>query len=110
MGLIVRSLRAKDLLVGGKGERELASPGRNEIAMETKGTAASDFVFEFEETLEIHRDPGGHYHHFTVLVGRLLEGTLRSGSQAMLDTTHGPVATVVLHYQGQWGGTISSKR
>lgn len=35
------------------------------------------FRFQIEEVYTIFRDPGGHYHHFTALTGRLLEGVVR---------------------------------
>ena len=37
------------------------------------------FKFKINEAHEIHRDPDGHYHHWTILVGSLLEGTIRAG-------------------------------
>ncbi len=35
------------------------------------------FSFLIEDAFEIHKDPGGHHHHWTILVGTLEEGTLR---------------------------------
>lgn len=35
--------------------------------------------FRIEDAVEVRKDPGGHFHHWTVLVGVLEEGTLRIG-------------------------------
>lgn len=37
------------------------------------------FQFKIEEGVEVHKDPLGHYHHWTILTGKLLEGTVRQG-------------------------------
>lgn len=34
------------------------------------------FKFQITDAMEIFKDPIGHYHHWTVLVGRLVEGTI----------------------------------
>jgi hypothetical protein len=33
--------------------------------------------FQVQSAQEVLRDPGGHEHHFTILMGTLVEGTLR---------------------------------
>jgi hypothetical protein len=35
------------------------------------------FKFEITDAAEVFRDPIGHYHHWTCLIGRLAEGTMR---------------------------------
>jgi hypothetical protein len=37
------------------------------------------FKFQIADAVEIFKDPNGHYHHWTVLVGRLVEGTMHLG-------------------------------
>jgi hypothetical protein len=37
------------------------------------------FQFKIEEGVEVHRDPLGHYHHWTILAGKLVEGSIRRG-------------------------------
>lgn len=44
------------------------------------------FKLWIEEAIEVHRDPCGHYHHWTILVCRLKNGILNQGP--VLFTTH----------------------
>jgi hypothetical protein len=34
------------------------------------------FKFKLEDAIEVYRDPIGHYHHWTILVGSVTEGTI----------------------------------
>ncbi|MEL6342333.1 MAG: hypothetical protein AAFV53_04325 [Myxococcota bacterium] len=45
--------------------------------------------FEVQEALEIHRDPIGHYHHWSIAVGVLSSGTLSTGDCVSLPTSDG---------------------
>src|SRR5438874_130545 len=38
------------------------------------------FQFKIEDVFEVYRDPLGHYHHWTILAGKVLEGTMRQGN------------------------------
>lgn len=55
------------------------------------------FQFEIEEAFEVHGDPLGHYHHWTILAGRLLEGTIRRGDCIKIPLMDG---TVLASYVG----------
>lgn len=41
-------------------------------------------MFLLEDLIEVHRDPIGHYHHWSFAIGRLLEGTLEHGQWVRL--------------------------
>jgi hypothetical protein len=45
---------------------------------------------------EIHRDPGGHYHHWNIVVGTLDRGTLRRGDHLLHRARDGRRLTSVL--------------
>jgi hypothetical protein len=54
-------------------------------------------TFEISETHEVFRDPMGHYHHWTILFGRVLEGTLHEGDELEVGAIGGAaMATRVL--------------
>src|SRR5579871_846602 len=38
------------------------------------------FQFKIEDVVEVHRDPLGHYHHWTILGGRLTAGSIWPGN------------------------------
>lgn len=38
-----------------------------------------NFRFQIEDVFEVYKDPGGHYHHWTFLLGRLLDGSIQVG-------------------------------
>src|SRR5215469_559985 len=40
--------------------------------------------FKIETSVEVHKDPMGHYHHWTILVGKLLEGAIRLGDYLII--------------------------
>jgi hypothetical protein len=47
------------------------------------------FQFRIEEVVEVHRDPLGHYHHWTILGGTLTEGTVRRGDLIKIPLSDG---------------------
>ena len=49
------------------------------------------FRFKLDAAAEVYRDPLGHYHHWTVLSGHLVEGTMRVGNLIKLPLTDGTV-------------------
>ncbi|MCB9640366.1 MAG: hypothetical protein H6728_15730 [Myxococcales bacterium] len=49
--------------------------------------------FVIEDLVEVHRDPGGHYHHFSVLIGQLQQGSLSFGQILSFDTELGGVVS-----------------
>lgn len=55
------------------------------------------FQFKIEEVYELHGDPLGHYHHWTILAGQLLEGTIRQGDYIKIPLADG---TVLAAYVG----------
>jgi len=42
------------------------------------------FKFEIQEGFEIHRDPGGHHHHWSILFGYLRDGMLEKGKSILI--------------------------
>ncbi|GAB4203056.1 MAG: hypothetical protein OHK0022_26840 [Roseiflexaceae bacterium] len=54
------------------------------------------FQIDLDALVEVHGDPGGHYRHHTIIVGSLLEGTLRVGDLVLLPDREGaPLVAVV---------------
>lgn len=49
--------------------------------------------FLIEEIVEVHRDPGGHYHHWSIVVGRLKTGALAQGEFLQLPTSDGSLCS-----------------
>jgi len=49
------------------------------------------FTYRIESANEIHRDPGGHYHHWTILSGDLLDGTMLRGEYMLIPANDGRV-------------------
>lgn len=47
------------------------------------------FKFEIIDAVEIFKDPVGHYHHWTVLVGRLVEGTMHLSDRICIPAVDG---------------------
>jgi len=47
--------------------------------------------FELADAVDVFKDPGGHYHHWTVLMGRIVEGTLRIGDVLIVPAADGGV-------------------
>jgi hypothetical protein len=51
------------------------------------------FEFVLEDSVEIYQNPGGQYHHWTILSGRLKSGAIRAGQLVSVPGADG-VATV----------------
>jgi hypothetical protein len=54
------------------------------------------FQIDLQSTAEVHRDPGGHYHHLTVVGGTLLSGTVHIGDHIAVPGWKGPLVGTVL--------------
>lgn len=46
------------------------------------------FRFRIDGAAEIFKDPTGHYHHWTILSGQVVEGTLRRGDKMIIQSDH----------------------
>jgi hypothetical protein len=58
------------------------------------------FVFKIDDVAENHGDPGGHYHHWTVLIGTLVEGTMHRGDYVSIPCLDGTMtAAVILRFE-----------
>ena len=47
------------------------------------------FKFQIAQSVEIFKDPMGHYHHWTILTGHLLEGTMHLYDAIFIPTVDG---------------------
>ena len=47
------------------------------------------FTFEIEDFFETARDPGGHYRHWTALIGTLQSGSIAAGGRIEIPTISG---------------------
>lgn len=47
------------------------------------------FKFQITDAVEIFKDPIGHYHHWTVLVGHLVDGTMHLGDRICIPAVDG---------------------
>lgn len=54
------------------------------------------FQFKIDEVVEVHRDPIGHYHHWTILVGNLVEGTARQGDFIKIPLLDGTILAALI--------------
>ncbi len=56
--------------------------------------------FLVQEAIEVHRDPIGHYHHWTIIIGVLSAGTLSHGDILELPTRDGsPCSGFVIGFE-----------
>ena len=60
------------------------------------------FEFQIIETVEIFKDPIGHYHHWTILFGRLAEGTMYPRDLICIPAVQRSLAVVPYHGARGW--------
>lgn len=71
------------------------------------------FKFQITDAMEIFKDPIGHYHHWTVLVGRLVEGAIHLADLMCIPAVDGTKMGARVGgfdaYRRRFGSELSSK-